>query len=191
MSSATTYSESIASCRPPTPICSPSLAATAAAVPDAAPLPVRRQLDFPSGEGNTDDDDDFFFLVAEEMERNLDQVARRAAQSLTPPTLAMARPTFRVKQCICRRGPCDVEWKEGGWAYVCSATPVSLPLPCFFFFENMPPSQPKVIFWLQFLLLFCGIRMVYWTSLTSFCMVFPTLLGFLGRENCNVGRKAQ
>ncbi|KAI4997077.1 hypothetical protein ZWY2020_052419 [Hordeum vulgare] len=123
MSSATTYSESIASCRPPTPICSPSLAATAAAVPDAAPLPVRRQLDFPSGEGNTDDDDDFFFLVAEEMERNLDQVARRAAQSLTPPTLAMARPTFRVKQCICRRGPCDVEWKEGGWAYVCSATP--------------------------------------------------------------------
>ncbi|XP_048570253.1 uncharacterized protein LOC125551140 [Triticum urartu] len=128
MSSAATYAESIASCRTPVPIRSPSLAATAAAVPDAAPLPVRRQLDFPSGDGNTDDDDDFFYLVAEEieeMERNLDQVTRRAAQSLTPPTVARARPNFRERLCICRRGPCAVEWKEGGWAYVCSA-----PLKC-------------------------------------------------------------
>lgn len=129
MSSATTYAESIASCRTPNPIRPLSLAATAAAVPDAAPLPVRRQLDFPSGGGNTDDDDDFFLLAAEEMERNLDQVNHRAAQSLTPPTVAMERPNFREKQCICGRGPCAVEWKEGGWAYVCSAPPVSLPFP--------------------------------------------------------------
>ncbi|KAK1644886.1 hypothetical protein QYE76_062691 [Lolium multiflorum] len=134
MSSVTTYAESVASCHAPTPIRSPSPAAVvaAAALPDARPHPVRRQLDFPSGggDGNMDDDeddDDFLFRAAEEMERSLHE--RRATQDLTPPPpppppVGLAPPTFPQKECICRRGPCDVEWKEpGGWTYVCSATP--------------------------------------------------------------------
>jgi hypothetical protein len=95
---------------------------------------VRRQLDFPSGagdgDGNMDDDedDDFLFRAAEEMERSLHE--RRATQDLPPPPppVGLAPPTFPQKECICRRGPCDVEWKEpGGWTYVCSATPVKRP----------------------------------------------------------------
>jgi hypothetical protein len=137
MGSATTYAESVASCHVPTPIRSQSpvtAAAAAAVLPDVPPLPVRRQLDFPDGGGgdaNLDDDDDgdFLFRAAEEIERSLHE--RRTVQGLTllpppPAAVALPPPTFREMQCICRRGPCDVEWKEpGGWTYVCSATPVT------------------------------------------------------------------
>uniref|UniRef100_A0ACD5WXQ2 Uncharacterized protein n=1 Tax=Avena sativa TaxID=4498 RepID=A0ACD5WXQ2_AVESA len=125
MSSTTTYAESVASWHAPTPV------AAATVLPEAPPLPVRRQLDFPGGggggNGNLDDeDDDFLFRAAEEIERSLHE--RRASQGLTqsppPVALALAPPTFPEKQCICGRGPCHVEWREPrGWTYVCSAPP--------------------------------------------------------------------
>ncbi|CAM0874348.1 unnamed protein product [Alopecurus aequalis] len=139
MSSATTYPESVASCRDPTPTRSLSPAAAAAAAP---PLPVRRQLDFHGGDGNLDDDDDaFLFRAAEEMERSLHDLKRRPSQGLPPP-VALAPPTFPMKQCICGRGPCDVEWKgPGGWAYVCSASPCKHSAYCEESGVN-PNSQP-------------------------------------------------
>ncbi|PNT63546.1 hypothetical protein BRADI_4g17221v3 [Brachypodium distachyon] len=139
MSSSTAYAESVASCRAPAPLRSPSPAAAAATVQDALHLPVRRQLDFTCGGGNLDDDDEFLCCAAEEMERSL------YGQTTPPPPRAVAPPTFPVKQCICGRGPCGVEWKKPtGWAYVCSAPACRHTVWCGEYGPNLT-SQPA--FW--------------------------------------------
>lgn len=135
MSSTTadTYPESVVSCRPPTPPASPP-------PPPAPPAalrgaPVRRQLDFAdadtgAGAGAGDDLDDygdFLIRAVDDIERGYNEAKRRA-----PP-------------CVCGRGDCAVQrdGKRGGWKYVCSSQPVSLP-------THLQPFSPLLAFCFPF-----------------------------------------